>query len=379
MAELDHVVDRIEMPSNARTRILWVAPRLNHYRVAAFRQLHKSEALELSVFAGTIDPSVEDIEFHLTVCGVRRRRFGMSAFALIQLTQSILRNTPDLVLMPIEKKLILPILWLLALRSILGFKLASYNHACLRSSQDRIASRGDIQLSRVLFRLFDRVIFYSAEARDYALSNHLVRRSRAFYANNSVDTRAISRYASFDGTLSAPIKILFVGRLAPTKKLSRLFDYFSDLEEVLNEVELHIVGDGVESGLVESQASTRPNVYWHGMVTREKELAKFFNACHLVFIPGSAGLAIPHAFAYGKPFVTIDGTLFKHGPEFAFLINNRNGLILSGTNPTTDTKRLVELLADPERYRRMCLSARATSRDLSIEQWAFQMENALAR
>ncbi len=385
---VDQVVERASSRCTSgergKPKVLWIAPQLNHYKRRALAHLSGSAQLSLYVFAGTnveLDEqrsASDEQELPVRVCNVKRRRFGTSPRVLFELARYVAALRPDVVLMPIEKKLLGPILALLILRFAFCFKLASYNHPCLRSTSHRTATRFDLALTRWIFALFDRVIFYSEKGRDFAISHQLIRASNAYYANNTLDTSFISRLTGAELDVAGPKRLLFIGRLVGNKEIGRLFEYFVVLEKMLPGIELHVIGDGVDSHLVRSHVKRHRNIRWHGALTDERTIAQQINASHAVFVPGSAGLAIVHSFAYGKPFITIRGGRFKHGPEFDFLEDDINGLILGGDNLANDCQRIATMLTDESRYRAVCAAARQSARRLSMENWMAQMEVALA-
>ena len=99
---------------------------------------------------------------------------------------------------------------------------------------------------------------------------------------------------------------------------------------------------------------------------------------HAVFIPGETGLSVVHAFAYGKPYFTLDLPNQTHGPEIDYLEDGENGLLLSG-EIKTDFVKIVEALNNSNTYKHMCERAFTSAQNLSIDKWCMRMTEALTR
>ena len=66
-----------------------------------------------------------------------------------------------------------------------------------------------------------------------------------------------------------------------------------------------------------------------------------------------------------------------HGPEFDYLEDGKNGLILKGADEKEDCQRIVEFLSDQTAYVTMCDVAWRTAQNLSVEHWVERMSIAL--
>ena len=185
----------------------------------------------------------------------------------------------------------------------------------------------DMRFTRFLFRLYDRVIFYTEQAMDWAVDSNLLPKEKAFFASNTLDTDEIWEHYNFQINKSENKVILFIGRLIQSKRVDLIFTYYKELRKHLPELQLIIIGDGPEAPIVKSMINEDGSITWLGAVVDEGKIAYYMRRTHLVFIPGSSGLSIVHALCYGKPYATIQG---KHGPEFAHLEDNVNGLVLEG-------------------------------------------------
>ena len=346
------------------------------------RRLHDGGKLALHVFSGAAIKtdgykySEEEAGFPVTCCGVPKRRFGVSPSAALSVAKLIRSKRPAVVMMPIEKKLLGMIGWIWLLRLLYRFDLVSYNHACLRST-GRVATNFDMWLSGFLFRRYDRIIFYTQDAREFALSHQLVNPSRSYFANNTLDTTEIFSLANDAASTEPTKRILFIGRLIANKRVDLFLKYHAALAELDSNIECHIIGDGPESKLVAAACSDSATIHYHGAIVDENAIASHINLCHAVFVPGASGLAIVHAFAYGKPYITIRGDQFTHGPEFSYLQDGVNGLVLDKLDFQSNVKRIYELLSNQTKWAECCRQAKQTALNLSVDQWCDQMTKGL--
>ncbi len=362
-------------------RILWIAPNLNHYKKRFLDQLAIREGLDILVLAGqgsTAEGYRDDNaapSYDIVRLSVDKRRFAFSPRVHAAVRRLLRDERFDAILIPAEKKHLPLILFLVALRRRRGFRLVTYTHPILRSRGDRI-SRRDLTWTRQVFRLFDRVIFYTEQAREQAVAAQLVSQGKAAFANNTLDTATIRKWAASGTDSNGPPTLLFIGRLTPRKRPDLLLDHYASLKKKIPDLHLIIIGDGPEARTIRNAAAHDATIHWCGALIDETAIAAQMNKAHAVFVPGESGLSVVHAFAYGKPYMTCDLPRLNHGPEIAYLRDGENGLMLSG-DPAADVPRLQALLTDSARHEAMCRSARETAEMLSIENWCRQMASAL--
>jgi glycosyltransferase involved in cell wall biosynthesis len=304
--------------------------------------------------------------------GVAKSRFHLSPRVYARLLSLLRGRGFDAVLMPCEKKHLPVIVFLFALRRPLGFRLAAYTHPEMRSAGLR-HRRLNRFLTRLMFAMYDKIVLYTEQAMREAVAKGLLPASKAAFANNTLDTESISAVYDYVPPPDEP-RILFIGRLIPSKRLDLLLEYYRELKKKLPGLELVVVGDGPEAPLVREAAEKDPAVHWKGAVVDEAAIAEVMRGVQLVFLPGLSGLSIVHAFCYGRPFATIENE--NHGPEIAYLEDGRNGLVLSG-EMDKDVQRIAALLGDGGSLRDHARGALETSLRLSIENWRGQMLRAL--
>jgi glycosyltransferase involved in cell wall biosynthesis len=93
-----------------------------------------------------------------------------------------------------------------------------------------------------------------------------------------------------------------------------------------------------------------------------------------VVLPGTVGLAVNHAFAFGRPVVTRQNSL--HPPEITYIEPGRNGII-TGPDTTSFTQELAGLLNDKEKQQRLAAGALATSDMFSLDRTVEQFDCAI--
>lgn len=359
--------------------ILWIAPNLNHYKARFLNRLAESKQLKLTILAGAKMGELghrtykEKENFVRIDLNATKKNFHVRPAVYITLLQLLYGKRFDVVLMPVEKKHITLILFLFLLKFLLRYKLISYNHPMTVSKNRKRVALEKI-VSKILFALYDRIIFYTKQGRQWAVEQSIVPPSKAFFANNTLDTKQIWANYSFGINTSESKTILFIGRLIPNKKIDILLSYYHFLKDKLPQLKLIVIGDGPESYKAKNAAQSDASISWRGAVVDEHVIAKDMRQAHIVFVPGHSGLSIVHAFCYGKPYMTIFDE--GHPPEIDYLQDGINGLLLSG-RIEHDSDRIVSLLQDKQDYTETCQAAFATAQELSIENWCQQMQQAL--
>ena len=360
-------------------RILWLAPSLNNYKSMNLDKLAQDKRIELTVLSGLCRAGRGDIEFadqlnykHVKV-RASRSKFGFSLGVYSYLYETIFDY--DFVLIPLEKKNILLLFFTKMLRLFNeNIRIVTYNHLSLKSK--RKVTKLDFYLTKFLFRLYDRVIFYSEASYNLAIKNGLLSAAKAFWANNALDCGMISENYEFSLPVEGENRIVFLGRLIESKRVSTLLEYYGLLmHRMQKELFLDIIGDGPDKKLVESAMNTYKNIVWHGALFDEKKISVIMKRASLVFVPGLSGLSINHAFAYGRPYITLSS--INHGPEVEFIEHGKNGYIL-GENIYNNLDLVHEVLVDRDKLNLLCVNANKKNEEISLDQWVSNICNALS-
>lgn len=359
-------------------RVLWVAPVLNFYKAAFLERLTSRGTLDIVVLSGETNRAEghlnpRDTAFRRISVAADKEHFGIRVESYIRLFTLLRNESFDWVLMPIERKYILLILFLFLLKPWRGFKLVSYNH----SLTPRVPALTLLQrlFPRLAFLIYDRVVFYTEGSMRLALRHGLISTDKASFANNTLDTASVWSNYTFNINSSDRIRLLFIGRLLPYRNLDLLFDYHNQLKKSLPGLQLVIIGDGPETAKIAAASNSDSSIVWKGGLSDEREIAREMEIAHAVIVPGHSGLSIVHAFAYGKPYITL-GSYPNHPPEIDYLIHGVNGLLLTG-DIAADCKMISQFLLDRKGYRRACEAAYNTAKTLAVENWCTQIEEAM--
>lgn len=151
--------------------------------------------------------------------------------------------------------------------------------------------------------------------------------------------------------------VLFVGRLAPEKRVDVLIDAFAAVRAALGErVALVIAGDGPAAPALKARAGE--GVRFAGYVTGEA-LADAYAAADVFCSPSDTetfGNTVLEAMAAGAPVVVAD-----RGGVTDFVEDGTNGFRARAGDPFDFSERLLDLLRDDALRARTAAGARATA------------------
>jgi glycosyltransferase involved in cell wall biosynthesis len=201
-------------------------------------------------------------------------------------------------------------------------------------------SRGwTVTVRKRIMRIADVVLLYTdKEVDDYRRAKFPS--DRLFAINNTIDNSEID-YAKEKWTalllhafqkkhgLKSGKTVLFCGRITPKAKLRLALEALAILRRKDAAYRLIIIGDGPGRRSLVALAkklNIHNAVYWLGAIYDQMEVAPWFLSASAFIYPGSIGLSLLHAFAFGLPVITHDTTEL-HMPEFAALNNGVNGLL----------------------------------------------------
>src|SRR5438874_454705 len=149
------------------------------------------------------------------------------------------------------------------------------------------------------------------------------------------------------GARNGRIRLLYVGRVSREKDLDLLGEAYRRLRDEGLSIQLCVVGDGPYS---REFSESLPEALFTGYLTG-KELAAAYASADIFVFPSTTdtfGNVIIEAQASGVPVIVSD----SGGPK-ELVENNRNGLITKSHDVEDLTRAIRELVADPERRKRM--------------------------
>lgn len=225
---------------------------------------------------------------------------------------------------------------------------------------------------RRFLRQFDVLITYSQQgAEEYTRLGF--DSERIFVAPNAVSARPAwalpERPAQVAGKKNV---ILSVGRLQERKCIDNLIYACAALPQSL-QPDLWIVGAGPEAAhLEEIAAQVYPQTHFWGALY-DQDLENLFRQADLFVLPGTGGLAVQQAMAYGLPVIVAeaDGTQSN-------LVKAQNGWILPPRDLPALTETLKVALSSIPRLRAMgTASFEIVSREVNLETMVIAFGKAL--
>lgn len=169
-----------------------------------------------------------------------------------------------------------------------------------------------------------------------------------------------------------PLTLLFVGRLQARKRLDDLFRACAALPTDL-QPRILVVGDGPARAQFEAAATAHyPQVTFLGAL-HGPALVPHFAAADLFVLPGTGGLAVQQAMAYGLPVIVAQGDGTQDD-----LVRPVNGWQVPPGDIPALTETLRAALSDPHRLRRMgAASYRIVRDEINLERMAQAFLQAL--
>lgn len=193
--------------------------------------------------------------------------------------------------------------------------------------------RRNLPLRMLLMRLADAVILYTdKEVEAYRAGPGRSDRRPVTALNNGINVDPILALRRPFKPAERDKAILFIGRLTSKAGLSLVLRALSDSR--LADITLHVIGDGDDLSALKSlaaQVGVSERVVWHGGITSESSIAAIANSCRLFVYPGSVGLSLIHAMAYGLPAIVHDDPR-RHMPEIAAFEDGRTGVAFTAND-----------------------------------------------
>jgi L-malate glycosyltransferase len=225
--------------------------------------------------------------------------------------------------------------------------------------------------------------------RSAAIAERLgVPTDRITVVRNANDTTALrEQVARFEGGelrrarerlgLSGSHTGLYLGSLAPEKRLDYLLEASDQVRVAVPDFELLIAGAGTEEPRVRRVAETRPWMHLLGPAHGTAK-AEALAAADLVLVPASAGLVVLDSFAAGVPMVI--SSAWPHGPEADYLEHERNGAVVDDAgDPGRYAAAVVELLRSPETREKLADGCLTSAGEYTVEHMVDQFVDGVQR
>lgn len=232
-------------------------------------------------------------------------------------------------------------------------------------------------LRRFLRRSASALVAYTDQGRDELLSAGVASDS-VYVTWNTLDTEKLRVLAEEVRPRAAAVRrrleiprdasvLAFVGRLHANKRVEVAIEAARLLESRLDEpVVLMVIGDGEEREDLETRALGAP-VRFVGQTYDDRELAELLSVASLLIMPGSVGLTCVLGFSNGLPLVTTDASATMQTPEFTYVRNGENAVVVERPEAESYAAVIGALLTDRERMARLSAGAVETAAALSME------------
>jgi len=148
-------------------------------------------------------------------------------------------------------------------------------------------------------------------------------------------------------------QIIFIGRLVFYKNLEVVIDAFSKVITKIPDVKLVIIGDGpMKDSLVKKTKSLKlqDNIIFKGNVS-EQEKIKLLQQSQVLVNPSLVegfGIVVLEEFASSKPVIVSDSK-----PLSDLVDDSVDGFVVSSTNSSAWAEKIVELLSNPDKGKKM--------------------------
>jgi glycosyltransferase involved in cell wall biosynthesis len=235
-----------------------------------------------------------------------------------------------------------------------------------------------LRLRRLLRSSAGALVAYTERGRAELLADG-VAPDKVFVTTNTLDTSrlmAVAREVTSHETAQTragmgippeAVVLCFLGRLRPIKRVDVAIEALRRLT-VMGDRPYHllVIGGGEEAGSIRELASDLP-VHMVDATYDEQEIARYMSACALLVMPGSVGLTVVHGFANGLPCVTTDEAATTQTPEYAYIEEGVNGMVIPAPDPEILADTILEITRDSECLGQLRSGARATAERLDMD------------
>ena len=159
--------------------------------------------------------------------------------------------------------------------------------------------------------------------------------------------------SSYENGVTSQKQVIFIGRLVFYKNLKVVIDAFSKVVTKIPDAKLVIVGDGpMKDSLVKKTESLnlQDNVVFKGNVS-EQEKIKLLQQSQVLVNPSLVegfGIVVLEGFASSKPVIVSDSK-----PLSDLVDDSVDGFVVSSTNSSAWAEKIVELLSNPDKVKKM--------------------------
>ena len=360
---------------NGPIRLVIQQPSLAKYRISVFRELAHREGIDLKVVYGSRQgvPNVAADGFPAESVVLRQWSVMQHAFFWHRAQWDYAARSAADVLM---------LTWNTRYASLVPALLCARRHGIATilwgQGYSKHESSWRAEARARVARLATALLFYNRTAAEaYRAAGWDAR--QIFVALNSLDQAPIE--AAREAWRATPARledfqraqdlvgrqvILYVSRHDPANRLDLLVAAVAQLAQRYPSACVVAIGNGDEEVArlkdLAGQLGVADRIRFLGAVYDEMQLAPWFLSAALFCYPANIGLSLLHAFGYGLPVITSDRTESQN-PEIEALRNGVNGLLYADGQCDSLVEALDQILANPQRARRMSAMALKTVRE----------------
>ncbi|MBC8011669.1 MAG: glycosyltransferase family 4 protein [Burkholderiales bacterium] len=318
---------------------------LPDYRVAVFGEAARRLPKEFRLFSGPdyFTPDVRVTEDCHDWRSPLHNRFLLNRKSLWQEGAIKTMLSADVVVMELNPRILSN--WvILALRSAFGAPSVLWGHTWARQGVE-----SPVNILRLLMmRMASGVLTYTHTQRRQL--QKMLAGKAIFTATNSLVSARDCMPAS--ERVSDLCRVIYVGRLNPSKKVKLLVEGFARAcKKLPPEVELCVVGEGSErAGLaaLAQELGIENRVRLPGHISNSAILRDLYGGAFCSVSPGYVGLSCIQSFSFGVPLLVADKE--PHAPEIEACESGRNSVFFHADDPDDLARKLISLWADRETW-----------------------------
>lgn len=189
---------------------------------------------------------------------------------------------------------------------------------------------------------------------------------------NSITKDEISSIKNKHGIYSDNVGI-YCGGLYAEKRIQFLIESCLLIKSQVRDFEIIVIGGGPDEKLIADFSLKYDWVHFLGPLTGDSRLP-YFSLSKIMLMPGMVGLAVLDSFVFNVPMITTD--ILTHSPEFDYLENNVNGLVVSNDTHSY-ANSVVSLLQDHAAYSKLLQGCRSSAVAYSVENMALNFSSGI--
>lgn len=205
---------------------------------------------------------------------------------------------------------------------------------------------------------FDHIVTMGVSARQYF-------RDHSVSTPISVVSGGIDLPAFTPAAERTEFDVIFIGRLAPIKRVDLFVDMVAMLREENDGIRAAIVGDGAERGAIEEQIRAQnlgSNIELAGFQPNPLEWLRRSRVFLLTSDSEGLSLALMEAMAAGLPAVVSDV-----GDLDNLVVDGENGFLVKERSPDAFARKVSKLLNQPSLLTSASSKARLSAEEFSVE------------